>query len=294
MVPRRAVESTMQGFFGTRVLRSGRGGLIFLLRALDFKVKILYVVLATIETTTYTGKFGEKEDASMKIAGLQKLTLLDYPGKVACTVFASGCNFRCPFCHNAALVLPERKQADIPESDVIAFLRKRAGLLEGVCLSGGEPLLQQGIRAFLRRIKELGYFVKLDTNGSRPELLGCLMEEGLLDYVAMDIKNTPSKYALTAGVPGMDTAPVIQSAELLMCGRIPYEFRTTVVREFHTRDDLVDIGRWLKGAQRYFLQGFVDSGDLIASGLHPAEPEELARAIQLLKPFFNETALRGV
>ena len=230
----------------------------------------------------------------MKIAGLQKLTLLDYPGKVACSVFAPGCNYRCPFCHNAALVLPERARGEIPKEDVITFLRKRVGMLDGVCISGGEPLLQAGLVDFLREIKVLGYAVKLDTNGSNPVLLGWLMDEGLLDYAAMDIKNTPAKYPETAGVPGMDLDAVVQSAELLMRERIPFEFRTTLVREFHTREDVLEVGRWLRGAPRYFLQHFVDSGDLLVGDLHPVEEAEMRAMADLLRPYVQEVGLRGI
>ncbi len=230
----------------------------------------------------------------MKIAGLQKLTLLDYPGKVACSMFTPGCNYRCPFCHNAALVLPERPRGEIHGGDVLAFLRKRVGMLDGVCVSGGEPLLQAGLTDFLREVKALGYAVKLDTNGSNPALLGLLIDEGLLDYAAMDIKNTLAKYPETAGVPGMDLNAVVQSAELLMRERIPFEFRTTLVREFHTLEDVLEIGRWLQGATRYFLQHFVDSGDLLSSGLHPVPEDEMRVMADSLRPYIKEVELRGI
>lgn len=230
----------------------------------------------------------------MKIAGLQKLTLLDYPGKVACSMFTPGCNYRCPFCHNAALVLPERPRGEIHGGDVLAFLRKRVGMLDGVCVSGGEPLLQAGLTDFLREVKALGYAVKLDTNGSNPALLGLLIDEGLLDYAAMDIKNNLSKYCETAGVPGLDLDTVVQSAELLMQERIPFEFRTTLVREFHTREDVLEIGRWLQGAPRYFLQHFVDSGDLLNGGLHPVEEDEMRVMADILRSYVKEVELRGI
>lgn len=230
----------------------------------------------------------------MKIAGLLKLTLLDYPGKVACSMFTPGCNYRCPFCHNAALVLPERPRGEIHGGDVLAFLRKRVGMLDGVCVSGGEPLLQAGLTDFLREVKALGYAVKLDTNGSNPALLGLLIDEGLLDYAAMDIKNNLSKYCETAGVPGLDLDTVVQSAELLMQERIPFEFRTTLVREFHTREDVLEIGRWLQGAPRYFLQHFVDSGDLLSGGLHPVEEDEMRVMADILRSYVKEVELRGI
>ena len=230
----------------------------------------------------------------MHIAGIQKLTLLDYPGKVACTVFTPGCSFRCPFCHNASLVLPERERADIPEEQVLSYLKRRIGMLEGVCLTGGEPLLQRDLGSFIRQIKALGYSVKLDTNGSNPNRLKQLMDEELLDYVAMDIKNTPAKYGETAGVLGMDLDAVMTSVELLMQGRIPFEFRTTVVKEFHTREDIREIGRWLRGAPWYFLQNFVSSGDLIGQGLHPVEEDEMRKMAGILRQYVGEVALRGV
>ena len=230
----------------------------------------------------------------MKIAGLQKLTLLDYPGKVACSLFTPGCNYRCPFCHNAALVLPERSRDEISKGDVLAFLRKRVGMLDGVCVSGGEPLLQTDLTDFLREVKALGYAVKLDTNGSNPALLGLLIDEGLLDYAAMDIKNNLSKYCETAGVPGLDLDTVVQSAELLMQERIPFEFRTTLVREFHTLEDVLEIGRWLQGAPRYFLQHFVDSGDLLSGGLHPVEEDEMRVMADILRSYVKEVELRGI
>ncbi len=230
----------------------------------------------------------------MNIAGFQKLTLLDYPGKVACTVFTPGCNYRCPFCHNAGLALPGRERQAIPEDEVLTYLEKRAGLLDGVCLSGGEPLLQKGLPGFIRKIKALGYHVKLDTNGSDPDRLGRLLDENLLDYAAMDIKNSPDRYGQTAGVPAIDTGAVIQSVELLMQGRIPFEFRTTLVKEFHTVEDIEAIGKWLRGAPMYFLQSFVDSGDLIQSGLHPVDEGTMREMADILRPYVGEVALRGI
>lgn len=230
----------------------------------------------------------------MKIAGLHKLTLLDYPDKVACTVFMPGCNFRCPFCHNTALVFPERFSGEISQEDVLAFLNKRAGILDGVCVSGGEPLLHKDLASFLIKVKALGYAVKLDTNGSNPDFMRQLMDEGLIDYVAMDIKNSLKKYPETAGVPELDLKAIIYSVELLMQERIPFEFRTTLVREFHTRDDILEIGQWLQGASRCFLQRFVDSGDLLGESLHPVEVNEMREMADLLRPYFREVGIRGI
>ena len=212
----------------------------------------------------------------MKLAGLQKLTLLDFPGHVACTVFTAGCNLRCPFCHNSELVLPERKPALMDAESFFSFLKKRQGILEGVCVTGGEPLLQKDIVPFLRRIKGLGFAVKLDTNGCFPNLLRSLVEEGLVDFVAMDIKNSPARYGQTAGIPHMDLTPIQESVAFLLSGAVDYEFRTTVVRELHTVEDIVAIARWVQGdGERLFLQQFVDSGDLIGEGMSAHDPATL-------------------
>ena len=207
------------------------------------------------------------------IAGLQKLTLLDFPGKMACTVFLASCNFRCPFCHNASLVT-HMDDKSIDESEFFSFLNKRLGILDGVCISGGEPTLQPDLYGFVKKIKDMGYAVKLDTNGYRPDVLKKLCNDGLVDYVAMDIKNSPEKYALTAGLDTIDIAKIKESADFLMNGNIPFEFRTTVVSELHKREDFDSIGQWLKGDEPYFLQAFADSGDTIESGFNsPSENE---------------------
>lgn len=203
----------------------------------------------------------------MYINGFQKLTVLDYPGKVACIVFTPGCNFRCPFCHNASLVTHIDKNTYIDVEAVLSYLKKRQGILDGVVITGGEPLLQDGIEEFIGKIKELGYAVKLDTNGSFPEKLISLVEKGLVDYVAMDIKNSKAKYMTTIGVNNIDMASIEKSVDFLLQDKVDYEFRTTIVDGFHTIDDIQDIVVWIKGAHKYFLQNFVDSGDLIESDL---------------------------
>ena len=230
----------------------------------------------------------------MNIQGLQKLTLLDYPGKVACTIFFAGCNFRCPFCHNAALVTHIDPEENIPREEVLAFLRKRAGILDGVCITGGEPLLAPDLEAFIRAIKALGYEVKLDTNGSNAEKLKHLVKAGIIDYVAMDIKNSPEKYGMTIGIEGYEMSNVMQSAAFLMEGHVPYEFRTTVVREFHKREDFEAIGQWLEGADRYYLQSFVDSGDLIRPGLRGYTREIMEQALDIVKKYVPNAQLRGI
>ena len=230
----------------------------------------------------------------MNIQGLQKLTLLDYPEKVACTIFTAGCNFRCPFCHNASLVTEIDPLNSIPEKEVFKFLRRRQGILDGVCITGGEPLLQPDIEEFIKKIKELGYVVKLDTNGSNVALLRRLVEQDLIDYVAMDIKNAPNKYGKTIGIEGYHLENILQSVDFLMSGVVPYEFRTTVVRELHKRDDFAAIGRWLKGAERYYLQGFVDSGDLIQPGLRGYTKDIMEQALEIVRKNIPNAKLRGI
>lgn len=229
----------------------------------------------------------------MNIQGLQKLTLLDYPEKVACTIFTAGCNFRCPFCHNASLVTHIDPEKNIPVEQILDFLKKRWRVLDGVCISGGEPLLQPGLEEFIRSVKAIGYCVKLDTNGSNSRLLRRLAEQKLLDYVAMDIKNAPDKYGITIGIADYNIEEILRSVDFLMSGTIPYEFRTTVVREFHKREDFNAIGRWIKGAQRYYLQGFQDSGDLIQPGLRAYTEEILLQALEIVRRNVPEAELRG-
>ena len=230
----------------------------------------------------------------MIIQGLQKLTLLDYPGKVACTIFTAGCNFRCPFCHNASLVIDTSANETIPEEEIFRFLTKRQGILDGVCISGGEPLIQDGIEEFIRQIKEMGYDVKLDTNGSFPDKLIRLVEAGLIDYVAMDIKNSQEHYGRTIGIEDYDIRDVHRSVKYLMSGKVPYEFRTTVVREFHQRSDFASVGRWIRGAREYYLQQFVDSGDLIRPGLHGYNKEIMEQALEVVKKDVESAKLRGL
>ena len=230
----------------------------------------------------------------MRILGLQKLSLVDFPVKVAATVFTGGCDLRCPFCHNAPLVLPGRGTSALDAGGVLDFLASRRGLLDGVVLSGGEPLLQPDAADFLAEVKAMGFAVKLDTNGCHPDALADILDRRLADYVAMDIKNSLEKYPWTVGVPGFDTAPVERGARLLMEGPADYEFRTTLVRPFHEVGDMETIGRWLRGARRYYLQAFVDSGDLVGGGCAPFTPEEMEGFLQAARPFFQSAALRGL
>ena len=218
----------------------------------------------------------------MKIGGFQKLTLLDFPGKVACILFTPGCNFRCPFCHNASLVTHIEGE-EISAEEILSYLKKRQGLLDGVVVTGGEPLLQSGLEDFLRQVKALGYAVKLDTNGTFPERLKSLISAGLVDYVAMDVKNSLEKYPATAGCASLDIKKVEESIDLLLEGNVDYEFRTTVTAELHTPQDIVSIANRIKGAKKYFLQNFKDSGDIVSGGNSPVTPqniEEMAKAAQ--------------
>ena len=229
----------------------------------------------------------------MYICGLQKLAMVDYPGKIAATVFTGGCNLRCPFCHNALLVTRLNETPQTPQEEVLDFLRNRKGLLDGVVLSGGEPLMQPDAAEFLRLVRDLGFAVKLDTNGCYPDRLATLLEEGLVDYVAMDIKNCREKYAETVGIPGFDTAPVEESVRILRSAGVEYEFRTTLVREMHHPQDMVAIGQWVGGAPNYYLQNFEDSGNLIKSGLSGFTPLELQDFAALAAPFFGRVTVRG-
>lgn len=229
----------------------------------------------------------------MRIDGLQTLTLLDYPGKVACTVFTSGCNMRCPFCHNASLVCGEVPPF-MGKEEFFAFLKKRTGVLDGVCVTGGEPLLQEGLIPFLLEVKEKGFTTKLDTNGLLHDRLRAVVEAGAVDYVAMDIKNCKARYVETAGAPGLDLAPIEKSVQFLMEGSVDYEFRTTVVKELHNKADFDKIGRWLKGAKRYFLQSFKDSGDILSPGLSPMEKADLLEIRDRLRAEIPGVELRGV
>lgn len=232
----------------------------------------------------------------MFIAGMQKLTLLDFPGVVACTLFTAGCNFRCPWCHNAGLVLPEEASDRLLESgEVLSFLEKRKGVLDGVCVTGGEPLLHAELPDFLKRVKDLGYRVKLDTNGSFPERLEALVREKLADRVAMDIKNGPSRYAETVGLRNLDLSAVTASRDFLLSDAVDYEFRTTVVRGLHTAESLLEAADWIRGARQWFLQQFKDSGNLIhGEGLSAFSEDEMRRLLETVQQTNPAAQLRGV
>lgn len=230
----------------------------------------------------------------MEFHGINKLTLLDFPKHLACTVFTGRCNLRCPFCHNADLVLCPDSQPLISDDTVISFLERRKDTLEGICITGGEPTLQSDLLPFLRHCKGLGYLTKLDTNGTRPDVIKAALEEQLLDYIAMDIKNCPARYAETAGLSNVRFSAFEESVELIKSSGLPYEFRTTVVKEFHREEDLLAVGEWLKGAKCYALQAFKDSGSLIKPGLSGYTREELSAFRDMLVPYFDEVLLRGI
>lgn len=230
----------------------------------------------------------------MKICGLQKTTLLDYPGHVAATVFLGGCNFRCPFCHNKELLGNDAEELFSLE-ELLGFFKKRASILEGVCITGGEPtLFPEELEDLIRKLRSYGYLIKLDTNGFRPEVLRHLCEEQLLDYVAMDIKSCPERYPVVAGVPSLSTEGIMESVSFLMGGAVPYEFRTTVVRELHTADDFAKIGAWLKGCSAYFLQNYVESENVLQPGFTSCNKQELLSFMDILKPYIHRVELRGV
>ena len=228
------------------------------------------------------------------IHGFQKMTMLDFPGKVACTAFTAGCNFRCPFCHNASLVTKINNDEIYSQEEIFDYLNKRKGILDGVCITGGEPLLYDGIIDFIKKIRDIGLLVKLDTNGSFPEKLEFLIDNGLVDYVAMDIKNSKDKYAETIGLKEYDISNVEKSVSLLLEGKVEYEFRTTIVAEYHTPQDIVAIGNWISGAKRYFLQNFVDSGNLIGSNMHGVSKEFMKELQIEAAKFVEKVELRGI
>lgn len=230
----------------------------------------------------------------MKICGFQKLTLLDYPGKTAATIFCGGCNFRCPFCHNGDLVLNSDTMEELSKEEIISFLSKRKGLLDGVCITGGEPLIWQDIRDFIKEIKELGFLIKLDTNGYYPDRLKSVSQSGNIDYIAMDIKNSPHRYSLTSGLENFDIKRIEESVEFIKNSGIDHEFRTTVVKGFHTENEMEEIGKWLLGEKRYFIQPYKESEKVIDKSLSGFDPSELEKLLEAVKKYIPTAELRGV
>lgn len=230
----------------------------------------------------------------MKIVGFQKTTLLDYPQKIAATVFTGGCNMRCPFCHNPELIHTNQKSI-LSEEEFFELIARRKKFLDAICISGGEPTQQPDLEEFIVRIKSMGYLVKLDTNGSAPSRLRSMIDEKLIDYVAMDIKNSPQKYSITMGVKSSKLLEEIQkSVKILLESSIPYEFRTTVVKEFHESQDFYEIGKWIEGARAYYLQNFEDNGKVLQSGLHPVSQEELIAFKDIALQYVNTVEIRGI
>ncbi|MDE6365708.1 MAG: anaerobic ribonucleoside-triphosphate reductase activating protein [Lachnospiraceae bacterium] len=228
----------------------------------------------------------------MLILGLTKTTLLDYPEHVAATLFTGGCNFRCPYCHNRDIILQSSTLQPLTDDEIFSFLRRRQHVLSGVCITGGEPTLYQDLPALIRRIRALGYLVKLDTNGSNPQMLCSLIQDKLIDYCAMDIKNAPEKYAVTAGC--QDLSAVKESVQLLLCQQtIPYEFRTTLVAELHSKTDLTAIARWISGANAYYLQSYMDSEGVLCPGFHAPSAETLQTYADLCRQYVPNTFIRG-
>lgn len=228
----------------------------------------------------------------MDISGIQKMTLLDFPGKCACTVFLAGCNLRCPFCHNASLVLASPAPA-MGSEEFFAFLKKRKGLLDGVCITGGEPTLRKDLPEFIGKIRELGYLVKLDTNGSNPKMLRQLIDDKLIDYAAMDIKNCPDRYGATCG--GISILPAVEeSLSILRENKVEYELRTTCCKPFHDEKAMEAIGNWLSGTEHYYLQNFVDSGDLVGTGVSGFTKEEMEALRDAVLPHIPNTRIRGI
>ena len=230
----------------------------------------------------------------MKICGFNKTTLLDYPGRVACTIFLGGCNFRCPFCQNGGLVERPEQQPEYSREEILSFLKKRKGILDGVCISGGEPTLSPSLGSLLQDIKRLGYSIKLDTNGSRPGILKSLAKDRLIDMIAMDIKTSPGRYSVLTGVSHPDLNATYESVDFLMSGTIDYEFRTTVVKELHTESDFHEIGMWLKGAKAYYLQAYRDSEEVLQPGFSSYSQEELMHFRSILLNSISLVEIRGI
>lgn len=229
----------------------------------------------------------------MNIQGFQKTTLLDYPKHVASTIFMGGCNFQCPFCHNGDLVLSPKQNLPIDQQEILSYLKKRKGILDGVCITGGEPTLQENLLPFLSSIKELGLSVKLDTNGYRPEILKRLCREQVVDYVAMDLKGIPEKYPEICGLSKMDLSRICASVSFLLEGRVDYEFRTTVMREFHQKEDFILIGKWIYGADFYYLQSYQLSPQVISPVFSAYTLEEMTSFKEVLQPYVTQVEIRG-
>ena len=230
----------------------------------------------------------------MLILGLQKTTLLDFPGKVASTIFTGGCNFRCSYCHNRDLVFPPADVLSYSEEEIFEHLTAKKKVLDGVCITGGEPTLHRDLPEFIGKIKDLGLLVKLDSNGTNPEMLRLLIDQGLVDYIAMDIKHTKEKYNSIAAMPNFRLDLIEESVELLKNSAIDYEFRTTIMKECHQAQDMEDIGKWLQGAKAYYLQSYKESEQVINPIFSPHSKEDLEKFVEILKTYIPNTSIRGV
>lgn len=230
----------------------------------------------------------------MKVYGLEKLSLVDYDGVVAATIFTGGCNFRCPFCHNGSLVTEFNKFSTVDENEIISYLKKRIGIIEGLCITGGEPTLNHDLPQFIEKIKNIGIKVKLDSNGTNPDMIKTLVNNGLLDHVAVDIKNDKEHYAAVIGFDKFDTEKIEKTVSFLLQGKVSYEFRTTLINEFHDENNIYEIGKWIFGADKYFLQKF-KSGDncLLPNGLSEVPQEKAIKLLKTVSPFVKQAKLRG-
>ncbi len=230
-------------------------------------------------------------EKQLRISGFNKLTLLDYPGYMACIIFTQGCNYKCSFCHNSKLI-GRKNDESYKEEEILEFLEKRKNILEGICISGGEPLIQKELKEFLIKIKDIGYKVKIDTNGSYPDALKDLIDNKLVDYVAMDIKNDFNNYEKTAGVTNIDN--IKKSIDILLNSDIDYEFRTTIVKELHTMDNIINIAKLIKGTKNYYLQKFIDSGDLVKKDLHALSDKEMKNIEKEIRKYIPNVKIRGI
>ena len=228
----------------------------------------------------------------MKVFGFEKLSMVDFPGHLCCTVFTDGCNFKCPFCQNSDLVKMQNLR-EINQDEIFSYLLKRKGVIDSVCVSGGEPTIYPDLEQFIVKIKSLGFLVKLDTNGTNYEMLKRLIEKNLVDYVAMDVKNSLSAYGETAGTNFVDLENIKKSVELLKRNLVDYEFRTTLVKQFHSTSTITEMANWLDGAKRIFLQHFVDNGTCLQKGLNEVEKQDAEKFLDILKNHVNHVELRG-
>lgn len=229
----------------------------------------------------------------MLISGIEKFSMVDFGDKISCTVFTPGCNFRCPFCQNGGLVTDAAEQPLLDEEKIFDYLKLRRGLVDAVCVTGGEATLQAGLDEFFARAHELGYITKLDSNGLKPDVIESLLDDGLVDYVAMDIKNSPAKYAMTCGLPRVDLATIERSIRLIMDKAKDYEFRTTIIKEFHTAEDFAAMAQMIKGAKRYYMQKYKDSEGCISHGYTAIEKPEAEEYAKLFEGKVDFVGYRG-